>query len=344
MKQDRSVLWDTGSPYLLLPQSNCTSCGTHRLFNPASSSSFSGSPGTSINPLFATGADSIPLTQPEGATCHVNQETVAIGDLSVKDQHLLLCDSYAPILNDQPVDGIIGLGLPNDNSAVTSWFWNLVESGQLPSTIFSLYTPAGNIDGAELTLGGMDQSKYKGDLAWTGLSQGESGQPSGWVVDFQAMITTGESTSKTPITLNVPGDGGALGWAVLDTGTAFIQMPDNETAARMYAQMSPAITQIDPAGAWGAPCDTLNAMAPHITFTLGSGSEAANVTMPKSSFNLGEYPGQPGICQAVFNSPGVPSFGDNPTPIWILGSPLLKAYYTVWDGTDSKVGWGQLAG
>ncbi|KAK8045840.1 aspartic peptidase domain-containing protein [Apiospora saccharicola] len=344
--QTLSVLWDTGSPYLLLPQSNCTSCGTHRLFNPANSSSFRAWPDTPINPLFATGADSIPFTQPEGATCH----TVAIGDLSVPDQQLLLCDSYASVLDDQPIDGIIGLGVPSDDdSEVRPWFWNLFESGQLPSATFSFYTPAGSLDGAELTLGGMDQSKYKGDLAWTILSQGQPGAPEGWVVDHQAMVITSESTDKdgtpkNPIQIhNAPGDVGTLGWAVLDTGTAFIQTPDNATAARTYAQISPDITQIDPAGAWGAPCDSLNAMAPHITFTLGSGAWTANVTMPKSAFNLGEYPGKPGICQAVFNS-GVPSFADDPTPIWILGSPLLKAYYTVWDGTNSKVGWGELAG
>lgn len=329
----------------MLPQSNCTTCGNHRLFNPANSSSFSPAPGTPDNPEFATGADSIPLQEAEGATCHVNQETVAIGNLQVTDQYLLLCDSYAPILDEQPIDGIIGLGLPNSNSGVQSWFWNLWYSGQIPSAIFSFYTPAGNLDGAELTLGGSDQSKYKGDLAWTVLSQTEDGQPSGWVVDQQAVLmSTNNNSAQTPVSLNIQGEGGALGWAVLDTGTAFIQTPDNVTAARMYAQISPAITLIDPAGAWGAPCDVLNATAPDIMFTLGSGSQMANVTMPKTAFNLGEYPGKPGICQAVFNSPEVPFSGDNSTPIWILGSPLLKAYYTVWDGLNGKVGWGELAG
>ncbi|KAK7912217.1 pepsin A1 [Apiospora marii] len=339
--QTLSVLWDTGSSALLLPQSNCTTCGTHRLFNPANSSSFTPAPGTFVNPLFSTGPDSIPLQQAEGATCYINQDAVAIGDLQVKSQYLLLCDSYAPILDEQPIDGIIGLDPPNGDSGPQSWFWNLWYGGQLPSAVFAFYTPAGNLDGAELALGGYDQSKFKGDLAWAALSHGESGEPSGWVVDYHAMsISTDKHNTQTPVNLNAAqgDDAGAVGWAVLDTGTAFIQAPDNATAAQIYAQVSPAITP-------GAPCDVLGRVAPNIQFTLGSGASIVNVTMPASAFNLGEYPGQPGICQAVFNSPSVPIGGGlGSTPIWILGSPLLKAYYTVWDGLGGKIGWGELAG
>ncbi|KAK8079322.1 pepsin A1 [Apiospora phragmitis] len=289
--QNLSVLWDTGSTYLLLPQSNCSNCGNHPLFDPGSSSSFSGSPGTTVNPLFSTGADSIPLSQPEGATCHVNTETVSIGELQVKNQSLLLCDSYAPVLSQQPIDGIIGLGLPHAGS-VKSWYWNLYDSGQLESPVFSFYTPAGNINGSELTLGGIDDSKYKGDLLYTNLNQEV---PSGWVVDLQAVnFNLGDGALPRRFQAGVF----EQGWALLDTGTAFIEAPDIHTAASMYAEISPQIRLIDPAGAWGAPCSVLDEVAPQITFTLGAGSQSANVTLPKASFNLGEIPGQPGICQA----------------------------------------------
>ncbi|CAJ2512165.1 Uu.00g051800.m01.CDS01 [Anthostomella pinea] len=71
---------------------------------------------------------------------------------------------------------------------------------------------------------------------------------------------------------------------------------------------------------------------------MRSGHVSMNVTLPAGSFNLGEYPGQLGICQAVFNSPGNMDAGS----LWIIGSPLLKAYYTVWDGLNHKIGWATL--
>lgn len=325
-----------------MPSRDCTTCGNHKLYDAGSSSSFSAWPGTEVYPAFATGADSIPLSQVEGANCTVNTETVSIGDLQVKNQSFLSCSSYTPALDNQPIDGIIGLGLPNA-TGFGSWFWNLYDGGQLGSPVFSFSMPAGKIDGAELTLGGIDETKYTGPLTYMNLSKDASGQPSGWTVDLQAIYFGGsdETLSRQPLDGGHSTPGG-LGWSVLDTGTAFIQAPDNETAARIYAGM-PQITVIDPAGAWGAPCSVLDEIAPSVTFALGTGSQALNLTLPKASFNLGEYPGKPGICQAVFNSPAIPSFSDDPTPVWIIGSPLLKAFYTVWDGINLQVGWGRLA-
>lgn len=67
-----------------------------------------------------------------------------------------------------------------------------------------------------------------------------------------------------------------------------------------------------------------------------------NVTMPKQNFNLGEYPGQPGICQGPFVNSVEPSYLPTGEGLWLIGSPLLKAYYTVWDGLNFRIGWAQL--
>lgn len=229
------------------------------------------------------------------------------------------------------------VGLPEGGQ---SWYWNLVDSGQLDSPLYSFYIPPGDIDGGEVTLGGVDDTKYEGDLEWTGCDTVASKLFGAYILDQSAIYSDGtllnNGTSNEPI---------PSGWAILDTGTAFMQTPDYATAENIYAQISPNITQIDPAGAWGAACDELDAIAPDLTFTLGKAAQAVNVTIPKEYFNLGEYPGQPGTCQALFNNPsaGIGSswfFGDNAE--WLVGSPLLKQYYTVWDGEDLRIGWGQL--
>src|SRR5690242_19852822 len=124
-------------------------------------------------------------------------------------------------------------------------------------------------------------------------------------------------------------------FSVLDTGTAFIQAPDHDSARDIYAQISPQIQLIDPAGAWGAPCAVLDAVAADLTFTFGPpGGHQSNFTVPKGFFNLGPYPGLNDTCQALFNSIPPPhrsyDYAEN-RAVWVIGSPLIKAYYTAWD-------------
>lgn len=232
--------------------------------------------------------------------------------------------------------------------SASSWYWALVDDGQLDSPYYSFYIPAGDINGGEVTLGGVDDTKYEGDIAWTHCATAATELFEAYVVDQFAIYSNGALLTNGTDAANGTTVPLPEGWAILDTGTAFMQTPDYETARNIYAQISPNITQIDPAGAWGAPCAELDAVAPDLTFTLGgSTANALNVTIPKESFNLGEYPGLDGICQAIFNNPsdgigGSWFFGN--TAYWLVGSPLFKQYYTVWDGEGLKVGWAQLEG
>lgn len=339
-----------------------------------------------VNYDFSTGADSQPLAEPQGATGYVVTDTLSWGDdnvnLTVTNQTFVLCDTMAEILDVMPIDGIMGSTFcflpppPHSQlrtvtgptrltciitkkkvsikglSASSSWYWHLVADGQLDSPYYSFYIPPGDITGGEVTLGGIDETKYTGDLTWTNCPTLVTETFESYVLDQYAIYANGvlltngttSSSSSTPM---------PEGWAILDTGTAFMQTPDYETAKNMYAQISPNITQIDAAGAWGAPCAELEAVAPDLTFTLGgaagatASSGALNVTIPKASFNLGEYPGLDGICQALFNNPsdgiGGSWFLDG-TAYWLVGSPLLKQYYTVWDGQGLKIGWAQIEG
>jgi cathepsin D len=296
-------------------------------------------PGTPFDIEFSTGADSIPFTIPEGATGSVVTDKVAIGHLTSPNQTFLLADSYAQALDDMPIDGIIGMSPPNVSSIGTPFFWYLVDSGQIDSPIFSFYIPPFPSKGAEITLGGIDESKLKGAIDYVSLNADLSALAGSWIMDQSAIYAGGKllgnsSDGATPLPAS---------YSFLDTGTAFMQTPDFGTAKELYAQISPLIYQIDPAGAWGAPCAVLDAVATPLTFTLGTADTAANFTIPASNFNIGQYPGQPGICQAVFNNPLDPFFAPDGSPIWIIGSPLLKYYYTVWDGINLVIGWGKIS-
>ncbi|KAF3760594.1 acid protease [Cryphonectria parasitica EP155] len=340
--QNFTALFDTGSPSFIVGASNCTTCGDKKLFDPELSSTYVDEPGRFVSYLFSTGADSLPFAEPEGATGYEVQDTISLGDLTVENQTFVLCVTMAEALDVMPIDGIMGMGFPEADS---SWYWNLVDEGQLDSSVYSFYIPAGDIDGGEVTLGGIDDTKYEGDLNWVKLNI-ESKLFGSYVVDWVAIYANGQLLNNG----TSPTTGAAVamptnGLAILDTGTAFMQTPDYATAVNLYAQISPNITLIDPAGAWGAPCDELESIAPDLTFTIGTAATAINVTIPKASFNLGEYPGLDGICQALFNNPsdGIgSSWFVGKKAEWLVGSPLIKQYYTAWDADNLQVGWGQL--
>jgi len=117
-------------------------------------------------------------------------------------------------------------------------------------------------------------------------------------------------------------------------------VPDVATATDLYSQISSEIVQLDGIGSWGAKCEIVDKVAADFTFTLGQGEQLFNATVPKEFFNLGPFPGMPGICQAVFEHFDTNFFAglvDN-RPVWLLGAPLLKHYYTVWNALDNTLG------
>lgn len=219
--------------------------------------------------------------------------------------------------------------------------WALYGEGLLADPIFGIYTPPGQVNGGELTVGGVDESKFDGELIWLDLDPLSVDHDS-WAMDVQTifingeqfLVTSNDSISKQPYPRSL---------AVLDTGTSFIMTPDYETARDIYAQISPKIYQIDSVGTWGALCSDMEEITPDLTFLFGyDGTTQLNVTIPGDLFNLGPYPGEDGVCQAVINNYQTAQLNDDGRGIWIVGSPLLKNYYTAWDGLDLRTGFAAL--
>lgn len=344
----RTAFFDTGRTLLFLPRTNCTTCPHLTLFDPDKSSTFSGLPGIEATFPFVAGADSIPLLRPEEVTCQSVHDTVSLsyGKLKVDGQHFALCDKYMGFPDPparSPISAIMGMGIRNPTVNETPWFWNLVESGQLESSLFSLYTPPHDLAGGQVTLGGVDEAKLEGNITWTKLNGVASRDLKSYVIDQSNIYADGEIISG-----NISDESPAsvpFSYAILDTAVPFIQTPHHAVSKSIYEKISPNITQIDHAGAWGAPCDQMASIAPDLTFTLGAGAQALNLTIPKEYFNLGEFPDLPGTCQTLFNSPTKHSeLLYNGTGLWVVGSPLLDKYYTVWDGVDLCLGWGKLPG
>jgi len=338
-------------------RSNCTTCGTAKsLLDTSQSSTFRNEPGLSFTPAYGTGGDTVPLATPEEASCTVVTDKVSIGDsLSSPEQQFLLCDSVGSAMRTQPVDGILGLG----PFPIVSWdaensyepaYWHFVNTGQLPAPEYGLYIRPEKKDGHELTLGGVDETKFEGEIKTLQLNAEVSGFVETWVSNVAAAWIGGHNDPDSKPWRNSTATGDVplpAGFAMLDSGTSFMLAPNFETTQALYADISPEIEPIDELGSWGAPCDVIHRVATDVTFTLGMGSEEdqsglMNVTVSKRSFNAGEYPGKPGICQAIFvNQVNPDTSATGGAPTWILGGPLFKEYYTVWNGRDMTIGWAE---
>ncbi len=229
------MLFDTGSADLLLPRNNCTTCGTHRLFNSAKSGTFQNVPGTDFPFAFSTGADQFPIPMSEGGSGHIVTDVVELNGLKSSQQRWVLGDVYADIFANMLPDGILGMSPANaSNIGEMPFYWNLYYSGQLQSPKFSWFINPGHKLGGELTLGGVDKTKYDGPLTTIALNATISTLAGAWAMDQRSVFIGGRavlnSTSGKPFDLGISG---------LDTGTAFIQPPDAQVTKDLYAAISP---------------------------------------------------------------------------------------------------------
>jgi hypothetical protein len=323
---------------MLIAHKNCTTCGSHPLYDPSASQTFSAQPSYELEVTFGSqGGGTTSTPEVQGANCTVITDTVRMGGRGVASE-FLICDNYSSGLRDQPPDGIFGLGstpyavwdeIEGVATEYTPVFWHLVQTGQLPSPEFSFsFTPDRHRAGV-LTLGGTDKSQYiPSTLQTIPLNWPLSESRWRWVVDVRGARVEGYTLTNSTDAVTL-----------VDTGGATIITPDRETTSELYGRMSSEIRPLDDRGAWGAPCAVLDRAARDVTFVLGSAERQVEAVVRKEFVNVGEYPGMPGVCQGVYTDPDrVAREPIGGRPAWIVGSPLLRSYYTVWNGIEQTLG------
>ncbi|KAM0418648.1 hypothetical protein ACHAPT_012451 [Fusarium lateritium] len=341
-----NLLFDTGSTDLVLPKKGCTTCSNYTTFDPSKSSTYSKEPNYQYEASYGTAGNAEPLAEPVAMQGRIVTDTVTIGHVAAENQTFFLSDEYPRQLGEDPlgpnIDGIFGLGPPGAsvfnhefNKTFTTTFWNLVESGQLPEPVFSLFLNSGRGSLGEATLGGIDSSMYQGELTKVPFNASVTAMVGEWFIDNPSFYINKKSVKNSSTDKTFP-----QAVSLLDTGTAYIMAPNYQTAKDIYAAISPEIKLLDKLGVWGAPCEVMKKLKPELTFTVGSGDRLVNLTMAKDAFNLGEHPNHPGKCQGVIlHSPKPIS---EIATVWVIGSPVLKSHYTVWDGKNLELGVGTL--
>lgn len=213
-----------------------------------------------------------------------------------------------------PMDGILGLGRPetlvSDPTGVKapSLLDALVSQKVISSKLFGLAlwrsTDGGSNDG-EINFGSPDSSRYDGDLNYISTVKGTNGF---WEVPIADAGVDGKKAGITGRT------------AVIDSGTSFILMPQDDAA-----KLHQAIPNSSHNGeSFIVPCDATNKMQ----FIFGS------VTYDISSK---DYIGRPSGLGCASNIVGRQVFGSKQ---WLVGDVFLKNVYTVFDYDQQRVGFG----
>lgn len=159
------VIFDTGSANFWVNSKLChdISCLNHVAYDHELSSDYVRF-GRSIEVQFGTG----------GIEGEINLDTVFLGGIVIPNQSFgEITSETGEIFYESNFSGILGLGFPSmaayDQDPV---FDNILELNLLDQNLFSFYYSLDPHETSEFCLGGIDETKFTGDLIWTNVIRG----------------------------------------------------------------------------------------------------------------------------------------------------------------------------
>lgn len=253
-------------------------------------------------------------------------DTVSFGGLTVSSQSI---GSASTSSGFSGVDGIIGFGpvgltsgtVSNANT-VPTFMDNLKSQGSISTEVLGVsFKPESGSDtddaNGELTLGGTDTSKYTGTLTY--FSKLTSGTASAYWGISIASFTYGSTTL------------GSSASGIVDTGTTLIYIPSSAYSAFLSAT--------------GGSTDSSSGLAvfstkPTSNFAIKFGSTTYTLTPAQYLVPTAQY-SVFGLSSSKYyawiNNGG--SSGVNT----IIGQKFLENYYSVYDTTNSRIGFATAA-
>ena len=231
------------------------------------------------------------------------------------------------------VDGAIGLMPPwNRNNHPNSILRNLIEKGLLENHFFSLKLPANANDTGELLLGDTNSDLYTGDLLKLPFVNATD--------DYGSLFADLWSVAVENITMNTPiplrYDLGPGAVAVLSSAVPYIVLPKelakNLTLAIGAEPLQGGISMPP----YMLPCERRQELPP-LTFGMGGHNLSLSAFDYTFELSLPNPPYEAPVCITTFWS--IEDFGypDANAGI-VLGSPFLKAFYSVFDFGKREVG------
>ncbi|KAL2809980.1 aspartic peptidase domain-containing protein [Aspergillus granulosus] len=236
---------------------------------------------------------------------------LAIAGINVEMMFGLAREATDDFIN-YPIDGILGLGRSNDTSMGRPPFMDVVaKQADLEKNIVSFHLSR-SADGARdgtVTFGGVDTTKFTGDIAYTDVANSSIH----WTIPLDDASVNGEDL------------GFKDKFAIIDTGTSYSLLPPKDAAA-VHA-LIPDSKQISDEN-YILPCDS----TAEVEFVFSG----KRYSMSPRDY-IGAHLEDSDKCISTIIAQAV--FGDD---VWILGDTFLKNVYAVFDFDHDRIGFAEL--
>jgi cathepsin D len=306
--QTFNVVFDTGSSNLWIPSSKCTpldlACKNHNKYTATASSTYKKN-GTTFAIQYGTGA----------VSGFLSEDVLNFGGLEVTGQ------TFGEATNEPGIvfvvakfDGILGMAYVSisvDN--VTPVWYNIISQGLVSQQVFSFWLSQDSTEtpGGELTLGGVDSTRYTGDFSYAPLTNETYWEFS--VDDFALGGTSLGWCSGSPCS------------AICDSGTSLIVGPSKLVNA-LNRKLGAIVENGE--GIF-LSCDVISKL-PNIDITING----KDFTLTPTDYVLKVTSEGETECISGFAGMDLP-FNN----FYILGDVFIATYTTVFDFENQRVGW-----
>jgi Eukaryotic aspartyl protease len=317
-----AVTLDTGSSDLWVPSTSSPLCQKGE----CTDGSFSSSKSSTYELLVPNGFNITYAGPGDSDAGDWGSDTITVGGSpSIKAQ------TIGVSLDGFDTHGVMGIGYDTneaydsqaDNGVYPSTVDQMLTQGIIHRKAYSLYLNEYNATTGAVIFGGIDTTKYTGDLVGLPLQLG----PQGLQSEFYVTMTSVSFTDSTGAVTQLTGPDYAQS-ALLDSGTSSTLL-NNE----VFQQLADGFGAIYVGGGSTAvPCDYATSNAT-INYQFG-GSDGPIVTVPVS-----QIIGQEEIDATGFSNPsGACDFGIGPPidGVVILGDTFLRSAYVVYDITNNQ--------
>jgi len=239
----------------------------------------------------------------------ISNDVLAVGDIIVEDQ------DFGESVKEPGLtfafgkfDGIFGLGYDRISvKGVVPPFYNMVDGNLLDEPIFSFWLNDANNKGTggELVFGGVDYSRFEGEIHWAPVRR-----KGYWEVELEKIVFDGEE-------VKIDDTGAAI-----DTGTSLIAVP-TIVADLINKQIG---AKKDFYGQYVVECDSVPSLP---DFSLQFNGKLFNLTGYEYILQVQNR------CISAFMGLDIP---EPLGPIWIIGDAFLRKFYTVYDLGKDRVG------
>jgi len=246
--------------------------------------------------------DSVTITFGTGQVTGVfSRDQVCISGLCSRMNFITATNESDDPFKDVPFDGILGLGLPQLAEAQDfSYMDTLVRKGELKHNLFSVFFAKGDQEQSEVLFGDVRKERMKSPLTWAPVTN-----PGFWQVSMRDLAFGDEP-------LGFCGSAGCQ--VALDTGTSLLAGP-----SRLIRKLIEKLhLNLD--------CSNYDEL-PNLGFLL---DEVSLHLTPSDYVERSD-----GTCLFSFMALDIPGPRG---PVFILGDPFLRRYYTVYDREHLRVG------